>query len=141
MTEPADLIRAMQQQMVALQARLDQQNDTITQQNEQIRAIPQHPVTRVKPDRPSPFTGKRSENLEAWVFQMQQFCTLAPVPEDQRVTFAATFFKDQAALWWRAYYQTQDWQGNPPTWEAFLGALRGQFTPVNTSISAYDRLQ
>jgi hypothetical protein len=72
---------------------------------------------------------------------MQQFCTLAPVPDDQRVTFAATFFKDQAALWWRSYFPTQDWEAHPPTWDAFLVAMRGQFTPVNTSISAYDRLQ
>src|SRR4051812_24368603 len=28
-----------------------------------------------------------------------------------------------------------------PDWEAFLTALRRQFIPVNTSISAYDRLQ
>jgi hypothetical protein len=54
---------------------------------------------------------------------MQQFCTLAPVPDDQHVTFAATFFKDQAALWWQAYYQTQDWEANPPTWDAFLLAM------------------
>jgi hypothetical protein len=69
---------------------------------------------------------------------MQQFCTLAPVPEGDCVTFVATFFKDQAALWWQSYYQTQDWQADPPTWNAFLVAMRGQFTPVNTSISAYD---
>ena len=72
---------------------------------------------------------------------MQQFCTLAPVPNDDCIAFAATFFKDQAALWWRAYHQTQNWEAAPPTWAAFLATLRQQFTPVNTSISAYDHLQ
>ena len=72
---------------------------------------------------------------------MQQFCDLAPVPPADRITFAATFFKDQAALWWRAYYQTQNWATAAPTWDDFLTTLRRQFTPVNTSLSAYDRLQ
>src|SRR5215217_5879729 len=72
---------------------------------------------------------------------MQQFCTLAPVPEADRIQFAATFFKDQAALWWRSYHQSIDWQAAAPDWNDFLAALRQQFVPVNTSISAYDRLQ
>jgi len=145
-------LQDLQQQMMDMQGLLNQQtniinqqNQTIAQQNAQIVAIPRPPaappVQRIKPDRPPPFTGRRSESLEAWIFQMQQFCELAPVPQADRINFAATFFKDQAALWWRSYYQTQNWLGAPPTWEAFLVTLRQQFTPVNTSISAYDRLQ
>ncbi len=45
------------------------------------------------------------------------------------------------ALWWRSYHQTINWQNAAPNWDAFLTALRQQFVPVNTSISAYDRLQ
>jgi hypothetical protein len=100
---------------------------------------PQAP--RIKPDRPSPFSGKKSESLEAWIFQMQQYCDLAPVPNDERIRFAATFLKDQAALWWRSYYQTINWQTAAPNWDRFVTALRQQFTPVNTTLSAYDRLQ
>ena len=151
-----DAIAQLHQQLVEMRAALNTQNDTITRQNDtiqnqnnliaqhntQIGAIPRAaPAPRVKPDRPPPFTGRRSESLEAWIFQMQQFCDLAPVPEDDRIAFAATFFKDQAALWWRSYYQTQDWTNAIPTWDAFLTSLRQQFIPVNTSISAYDRLQ
>jgi hypothetical protein len=98
-------------------------------------------VPRIKPDRPSPFHGKKSESLEAWIFQMQQYCELAPVPDDDRIRFAATFLKDQAALWWRSYYQTINWQAAAPNWDGFVTALRQQFIPVNTTISAYDRLQ
>ena len=72
---------------------------------------------------------------------MQQFCDLTPVPQGDHIAFVATFFKDQAALWWRSYYQTQDWINAIPTWDAFLTSLRQQFILVNTSISAYDRLQ
>ena len=117
---------------------ITRQNNTIAQQTAQIGAIPRAaPVPRIKPDHPPPFTGRRSESLEAWIFQMQQFCDLAPVPPADRITFAATFFKDQAALWWRAYHQTQDWQAAAPTWDDFLTALCLQFIPINTSISAY----
>ena len=121
---------------------INQQNATIAQQNQQIGNFPTAPAgPRIKPDRPPPFAGKKTEVLEAWIFQMQQFCDLAPVPAADRITFAATFFKEQAALWWRSYHQTQDWQNAAPNWDAFLAALRLQFTPVNTSISAYDRLR
>jgi hypothetical protein len=72
---------------------------------------------------------------------MQQFCTLTPVPQADRIQFTATFFKDQAALWWRSYHQSIDWLNAAPDWDGFLTAVRQQFVPVNTSISAYDHLQ
>jgi hypothetical protein len=156
--DPFDAINQLHQQMLLMQGLIDQQNATITQQNNTIAqqnnrignipaapaavlAAQPAPAPRVKPDRPPPFTGRRSESLEAWIFQMQQFCDLAPVPDNDRIAFAATFFKDQAALWWRSYHQAQDWEDEAPTWDDFLTALRLQFIPVNTSISAYDRLQ
>jgi hypothetical protein len=111
----------------------------LQQHQAQIQAPPAPP--RIKPDRPPPFSGRKTESLEAWIFQMQQFCILAPIPEADRIQFAATFLKDQAALWWRSYHQTINWQNAAPNWNGFLVALRQQFVPVNTSISAYDRLQ
>ena len=133
---PLDVLAAMQAELQLLRNQVQQHRD-------QIAAIPAAPgnVPRIKPDRPPPFSGKKSESLEAWVFQMQQYCALAPVPQDDRIIFAATFFKDQAALWWRSYYLSVDWVNAAPNWEGFLAALRQQFVPVNTAISAYDRLQ
>ena len=151
-----EAVRALQQQLQALQTTINQQNQTITQQNDtitqqnatlalqqnQIGAIPNPPADlRARPDRPAPFTGRKNESLEGWIFMMQQFCVLAAIPQADRITFAATFFKDQAALWWRAYYQTQNWATAPPNWDTFTATLRRQFNPVNTSVSAYDRLQ
>lgn len=144
MADPAQLLLNLQAEMLALQGRVQQQQDLIDQQRDQIAAIPAPvvaPAPRIKPDRPPPFSGKKSESLEAWIFQMQQYCHLAPVPEADRINFAATFFKDQAALWWRSYYLAVDWAAAAPNWDGFLTALRQQFVPVNTSISAYDRLQ
>jgi len=145
--DPMDLLRALQAQLIALQGTVNQQNTTIAQQNAQIANIPAAAANpapaqpRIKPDRPPPFSGKKSENLEAWIFQMQQYCDLAPIPEADRIPFAATFLKDQAALWWRSYYHSVDWANAAPNWDGFLDALRQQFIPVNTSINAYDRLQ
>jgi hypothetical protein len=99
------------------------------------------PAPRIKPERPPPFTGKKSESLEAWIFQMQQYCNLAQVPANDRILFAGTFFKDQAAIWWRNYHQEIDWANQAPGWEDFLTTARTHFIPVNTSINAYDRLQ
>ena len=141
---PLDDLIALQALVQQLQGQLQNQNDLLQQHHGQILALPAAHVQappRIKPDRPPPFSGRKTESLEAWIFQMQQFCTLAPVPEADRITFAATFFKDQAALWWRSYHQSLDWQNHPPNWGDFLLALRQQFVPVNTSISAYDHLQ
>jgi hypothetical protein len=142
-----DPILVLQAEMAALRQQIVNQNQELQQHHAQIAAIPaphaqvQVQPPRIKPDRPSPFSGKKSENLEAWIFQMTQFCELALIPEADRIQFAATFFKEQAALWWRSYHQATDWQNHAPNWDGFLTALRQQFVPVNTSISAYDRLQ
>jgi hypothetical protein len=83
-----------------LQDRLDQAQAGPAPPPVQNPAPPQPQAPRIKPDRPSPFNGKKSESLEAWIFQMQQYCDLAPVPDNEHIRFAATFLKDQAALWW-----------------------------------------
>jgi hypothetical protein len=98
----------------------------------------------LKPDRPPPFSGKKGESLEAWIFQMEQYCELLPVLVPSRVPFAATFLKENAALWYRAYSRDFVWHGvhaNPPPWHDFTAALRQQFIPVNVSTNAYDRLR
>ena len=117
-----NILDNLQQQLQALQTQVNQQNATIVQQNQtiadqnnQIAAqVPQPapgpaPVPRIKPERPPPFTGRKNESLEAWIFQMEQYCQLAPVPENDCIMFVATFLKDQAALWWRSYHQGQNW--------------------------------
>src|SRR5207302_1415017 len=127
---PLEELQALQQLVEQLQGRLQDQDNALQQQQVQIAAIP-GPIApvppRIKPDRPPLFSGCKTESLEAWVFQMQQYCILAPVPEADRIQFAATFFKEQAALWWRAYYQSIDWQNAAPDWDGFLMALRQQF--------------
>jgi hypothetical protein len=129
-----------------LQLQLAQMNDRLTAlTTTPIAALPAPaPIVNLKPDRPPPFSGKKGESLEAWVFQMSQYCQLLPVPIDSRVQFAATFLREHAALWWRTYNAQFVWDGihaNPPVWREFLTALRLQFIPVNAVANAYDRLR
>ena len=139
----------MEQEILALQNQICTMQGQLQAQQNALQAIPpappaiqvQGPANQVKPDRPSPFSGKKSESLEGWIFQMQQYCDLLPVPPANRIAFAGTFFKDQAALWWRSYHRNTNWVDAAPTWDQFLKALHRHFTPVNTTISAYDRLQ
>ena len=96
-----DPLLILQAELAALRQQIATQNDEIQQNRAQITVIPdrQAPVApRIKPDHPPPFSGRKTKSLEAWIFQMQQFCTLTPVPQADHITFAATFFKDQAAL-------------------------------------------
>ena len=149
---PADmeaLIQDLRDQLVQLQGQVQTQQNTINAMPAGVvPAAPQNPTIqniipapRIKPDRPPPFLGKKSESLETWIFQMEQFCEVAQVAEDDRIPFATTFFKDQAALWWRHYHQSLDRTQPLPTWEEFLDVLRRHFVPVNTSINAYERLR
>ena len=80
----------MEAQLADLQAQIAQLQNLIHAQQNALNALPAGPAPaapavaapapHIKPDRPPPFTGKKSESLEAWIFQMQQFCEVAPVP-------------------------------------------------------------
>ena len=138
----AALIEDMRQQIANLTAQVNQPQPANPQQG----ALPPPvqlvaPIPRVKPERPQAFTGKKSENLESWIFQVQQFFDLSQVPNEDRIQLAASWFKDHAAIWWQEYHQNINWTLQPPTWEEFLQAIRAYFVPVNTSLNAYDRLQ
>jgi type II secretory pathway pseudopilin PulG len=129
------------QQLQQLQQQLQQQQAALDAYRQQQPQIPMAPAPRVKPERPPSYSGKRSESLETWIFQVEQFCELAQVPDEDRIRIAAGFLQDQAALWWRDYYRSIDWVNNAPTWAAFILVARAHFNPVNTTVSAYDRLQ
>src|SRR3954469_12114416 len=115
------------------------------------QTIPQLPATQphqhvinLKPDHPPPFSGKKGKSLDAWTFQMNQYCLLLPVPTHSHIPFTATFLKDNAALWWHAYSPQYNWYGPQdalPPWEDFVTALHLQFAPVNPITNAYGPLR
>jgi Ty3 transposon capsid-like protein len=91
-------------------------------------------VVNLKPERPPTYSGKRNESLAAWIFQMERYCQLLPVPANNRVEFAGTFLKDHAAIWWQSAYVTIE------QWDEFKEGLLSQFQPVNSSKNARARL-
>jgi hypothetical protein len=142
----AVILQQLRDEIATLQNQVQEQRD-------QMEAQPLQPlepqqrvghVINIKPERPPPFCGTKKESLEGWIFQMEQYCHLLPVPVENRIIFSATFFRDNAILWWRAYYRTIVWEGpqaNIPDWNEYVTALRQQFVPVNIAVNAYDRLR
>jgi hypothetical protein len=61
--DPVAMMQQLQTELRDLQALLTAQNQTIANQQNQIANIPP-PAPRIKPDCPSPFSGKKSEPLE-----------------------------------------------------------------------------
>jgi hypothetical protein len=142
-----DPLVVLQAELAALCQQVQDQQNLIDQNQQQITAIPVAPGApiqnphRVKYEKPHTYHGKTTENLESWIFKMDEYCELTHIQADEQVRFAATYLKDQANLWWRSYKTSINWATNAPTWEQFTDVLKRQFVPVNTTISAYDRLQ
>jgi hypothetical protein len=125
--DPVAIITTLQTQIQELQARLAQVAPVTTSSN-------------VKPSKPEPFTGKRGESIDAWIFQVEQYMFISKVEESQRIMLAASFLKEHAALWWRNVYQENAQNGTTWTWHDFALNLRTQFRPVNATKLARDRL-
>src|SRR5690349_9855084 len=112
----------------------------LTQERDNARnAVPANPhgpqhVVNLKPERPPTYAGGRNESLAAWIFQMERYCQLLPVPDINRVEFAGTFLKDHAAMWWQTTYNDIE------SWRDFTDGLREQFQPVNTAKTARAQL-
>ena len=127
-----------------LQTRLDQlEQAPPPQAPPQIPMAPPPDVQRMvnlKPERPTTYSGNCNESLEAWIFQMDRYCQLLPVPEPNRVSFAGTFLKDHAAMWWRTVYEEIEAQPEDNRWTQFTNGLKHQFQPINTAETARTRL-
>ena len=130
----------MEEELNQLRERIDQ---LMQERDEACNAVPaQNPVppqglqhvVNLKPERPPTYSGKRNESLAAWLFQMERYCQLLPVPENNRVEFAGTFLKDHAAMWWQtAYDDIEDWND-------LKEGIKAQFQPVNSAKTARAQL-
>lgn len=97
-----------------------------------------------KPTKPDIFYGKRNEDLDGWVYQLEQYIDLCNIREDMRVKFATNLLREDAAKWWRnilriarsdggVWLQTQQWIN-------FKTELYRQFQPVDAIKIARRRL-
>ena len=91
----------------------------------------------VKMERPDYFEGGRNQDVDTWVFQVHEHLNMTRLPVDTHVSYAASLFRGNAALWWRELCE----QGlRSATWDEFVAALRTQFRPENWSRRGRDEL-
>ena len=74
--------------------------------------IPQAPAPNPnagpKPSKPPNFGGKVNESVDSWIFFVDQYRLIVPMPDERFIPFAASFLTDHAATWWRHIYMEQE---------------------------------
>ena len=91
----------------------------------------------IKMERPDYFEGNKLQDVDTWLFQVQEHLTITRLPEASHIPYAASLFRGNAALWWREVCQNAQRPGN---WNVFCDAVREQFRPENWSRRGRDEL-
>ena len=91
----------------------------------------------VKMEHPDYFEGGKNQDVDTWIFQVREHLTMTNLPERAHISYAASLFRGNAALWWREVCEDAT---RPDTWEAFCDAVREQFRPENWSRRGRDEL-
>lgn len=132
----AQLGTVQQQQQQLMQALLQHQV-IAPQQND-----PEADVVRrlLRAYKPPTYSGEKGEELDTWIFQLEEyFATAGNVSDQQKIQIASLLFKGQLAEWWRDVHNRPVEQ-RPSTWEQFVQALTGMFMPIGRSKLARDKL-
>jgi hypothetical protein len=83
------------------------------------------------------YGGSKNEDLLAWLFQVNEQCTILQIEEDEtRIVFAGTALTQNAKTWYRAMRL----EGNVKTWDDFQISLKAHFYPVDPVKQARDQL-
>lgn len=139
--QQGDPLLALQAELNLLRTQLADQNLQLQENRQQIQAIPVNPVPRhYKPIVPKPYAGGRNEKLEPWLFQVERYCEMAPVPAEERVKFAGGLLEGNPASWWLAVYRDIEAKPVAEQWEAFRTQIKAHFQPINTAVDARTRL-
>ena len=145
-------MEALAQQLQAhteqLHGQMQLQQQTINEQKADIAALKindgttsaPYSVSAFKPKPPSVFNGSGSVNT--FVFQMQESFRMFTTAPEQQVPLAASFVEDMAYVWFQSRAQSCVAEGLPDhgIWPDFERDLTAEFTPVNDSRHARDRL-
>ena len=75
----------------------------------------------VKVEKPKIYSGKKSLDLDTWLFQVREHLQITTVPAPCHVPYAASLLRGNAALWWR---ETCEGNRRPATWDDFCRMLR-----------------
>jgi len=95
---------------------------------------------KVKISTPSNFTGTRTVNAEAWLFEMNQYLTVCNVSDEQRVAVASSYLKESALQWWLNQNRSLA-NERPRDWLSFAAAFRERFQPIAASQTARAQLR
>ena len=73
----------------------------------------------IKMERPDYFEGGKHQDVDTWVFQVQEHLNMTRLPTPTHVSYAASLFRGNAALWWRELCE----QGQrSATWNEFVAS-------------------
>ena len=100
----------------------------------------------LKPSKPEPFGGRRDAlTVNTWLFQTEVYLNLVQLgnptlqlDDGNRISFASTLLKDNAANWWYLKVHNNE---IPGTWEEFCNAVRAEFVPQDSMRRSRDRLR
>ena len=94
-----------------MEAQIQQLQQQLAHLQEQLEAAqpadpPQAPAPArtYKPIIPKSYSGGRNEKLKPWLFQVEWYCEMAPVPVQDQVKFAGGLLEGNPASWWLAIY-------------------------------------
>ena len=95
-SELAEMLRNLQEQILQLQEQVQTQPGQAT-------TVPIIQMIPVKLLKLGPFTGKKGELVEAWIFQVEQYFRLCQMnDQNTRAAYAVSYLKDNTALWWKS---------------------------------------
>ena len=70
-----------------------------------------------------------NEYVDYWIFQVEQYNLVVPMPTECLIPFAAYYLTEHATIWWRHTFLEQE-RLNPGAiwqWVDFTARLREQF--------------
>ena len=93
---------------------------------------------------PDLFHGKLNENVDRWIFQVEQYFQAVDENEDtHRVAFAAALLRNTAASWWERVVTDNEKAGKDErdcTWKQFKEGITKLFRSTNRAERARDQL-
>ena len=75
----------------------------------------------VKVEKPETYSGKKSRDLDTWLFQVREHLEITTIPARGHVPYAASLLRGNVALWWR---EVCEGNRRPATWDDFCRMLR-----------------
>jgi hypothetical protein len=97
----------------------------------------------VQPPKPDCFKGTTRENIDLWLFEIEQYFNAVSLEDKYRATYAASLLRDGALTWWRAKNIAAEDDAQLQQlyeWETFSNELKQQFKPINSEKIARDHL-